>query len=106
MRTHKKLITSVLAAVFVSGAFVGTASAIDAGGLYGDANGDEPVFFTNSQQSINAGQFLRFSGKGDRGDTRVLADYADQAYGDLNGNNPVSVRQQQIDNARALRSSN
>lgn len=105
MRTHKKLISSLLAAVFVSGAFVGSANAIDAGGIFGDASGDEPVFFTDAQQSINASQ-LRFVGNSVRVSTGSLADYADQAYGDLNGNNPVSVRQQQVDNARALRSSN
>ncbi|CTQ59848.1 MAG: hypothetical protein RIE06_13230 [Roseibium album] len=106
MRTQKKLITSLLAAVFVSGAFVGTANAIDLGGIYGDSNGDEPVFFTDSQRSVNSSQLRAPSRKGNRADAGVFADYADQAYGDLNGNTPVSVRRLQADNARALSARN
>lgn len=106
MRTQKKLITSLLAAVFVSGAFVGTANAIDLGGIYGDSNGDEPVFFTDSQRSVNSSQLRAPARKGNRADAGVFADYADQAYGDLNGNTPVSVRRLQADNARALSARN
>lgn len=102
MRSNKKVITSVIAAVFVSGAFVGTANAIDFGGLYGDSNGSEPVFFTSSQQNVNTSQ-LRSANRSVKTNAGVFADYADQAYGDLNGNTPVSVRRQQADNARALR---
>lgn len=103
MRTSKKIISSVIAAVFVSGAFVGTASAIDFGGLYGDSNGSEPVFFTSNQQNINNSQLSRSTNRAKQSDARIFADYADQAYGDLNGNQPVSVRRLQADNERALR---
>ncbi|MET1416677.1 hypothetical protein ABVF61_30710 [Roseibium sp. HPY-6] len=35
----------------------------------------------------------------------AFADFPDQTYGDSNGNNPVSIQQMQIGNAKALRSS-
>ena len=72
MRTSKKIISSVLAAGFVSGAFVGTASAIDFGGLYGDSNGSEPVFFSSNQQNINKNQLNSSVNRAKQPDARVL----------------------------------
>ncbi|WP_305986080.1 hypothetical protein [Roseibium sp. MMSF_3544] len=97
MRTQKKLVSSLLAAVFVSGAFVGSAHAIDLGGVFGDASGDEPVF--TSRQISSSGNTVRIN---TNNNAAAYADFPDQAYGDLNGSEPVPVRKLQADNARVL----
>lgn len=43
MRTTRNIVVSFLAVSAVSAALIGNAAAIDFGGAFGDANGNEPV---------------------------------------------------------------
>ncbi|CTQ55971.1 hypothetical protein LP7551_04527 [Roseibium album] len=109
MTTNKKLLSSLIAAVFVSGAFVGNAFALDPDDSVGDLTGDKPLSIR--QMKIANEKALRAARNGrlltlkpqSEASRAAYADFPDQSVGDLNGNNPVPVRQQVRDNSIADR---
>jgi hypothetical protein len=107
MTTNKKLLSSLIAAVFVSGAFVGNAFALDPDDSAGDLTGDRPLSIRQmkiaNEKALQAARnnrllILKPQSEASRA---AFADFPDQTVGDLNGNTPVPVRQLARDNAIA-----
>ncbi|QFT29277.1 hypothetical protein K1718_02640 [Roseibium porphyridii] len=95
MRTSKKILSTVVAATFVSGALIGGAFAQFPDQTVGDLNGNNPVSI--QQMQIANAKALRDAGKLNTKsyvNRAAVADFPDQTVGDSNGNTPVPVRVQ------------
>lgn len=107
MKTTRTFLSSLLAAVFVSGALVGNAFADDPDDTVGDLNGDKPLSIRQMQianeKALRAvrGNRLHIVKPDSNAKRAAYADFPDQSVGDLNGNTPVPVRRQAADNAAA-----
>jgi hypothetical protein len=90
MRTSKKILSSVIAAAFVSGAAVGGAFAFDRDDTVGDLTGDKPLSIR--QQKIANAKALQ-----DAKNNRLLIL---QVEGSFNGEERLTASQQAASNAK------
>ncbi|TYC64792.1 hypothetical protein FMN63_20250 [Stappia sp. BW2] len=90
MRTSRKVLSTLLTAVFVSGALASNAFAFDPDDTRGDLNGDKPVS-VRQQQTINA----KALAEARSGKLLILP-----VVGTSNGEERLTVAQQQVADAR------
>ncbi|MEM9630422.1 MAG: hypothetical protein AAGA50_03795 [Pseudomonadota bacterium] len=102
MRTTRKILSPLIAAAFVSGAFIGTAYAIDNATQFGDLSGNEPLSVqtmrAQNERALRSSQKRSVNAYSAGNTNRAYADFPDQAFGDLSGNNPVPIRRQSVEN--------